>query len=340
MGANVHWALVGASTIAEEWMINAIRAQPDGTIKAIVSGDLARARKFAEKHSIPQASADLNEVLADPDIDAVYISSTNDKHLPQVLAAAAAGKHILCEKPLALTTDDAWQMIEACQSHNVVLATNHHLRCAATHRRMRDLIRTGAIGTPLFARVFHAVSLPPHLRGWRIERPEAGGGVVLDISVHDVDTLRFLLDAEPVEVSAMTTSGDLGKKAGLADGVMGIIRFDNGVLAQIHDAFTVPFAPTGLEVHGAEGSLVGRDVMTQRPVGELTLRTSRGEERIEVSHGDLYVTGVAQFHRAVTANETPAASGRDGYLSLAAARALERSDATHSHVTVQSLNLR
>ncbi|MEX3855836.1 Gfo/Idh/MocA family protein [Paraburkholderia sp. BR10923] len=339
MGTAVQWALVGASTIAEEWMINAIRAQPDGAIKAIVSGDLARARQFADKHAIPQASADLNEVLADPQIDAIYISSTNEKHLPQVLAAAAAGKHVLCEKPLALTTDDARQMIEACGSHQVVLATNHHLRCAATHRRMRDLIRAGAIGTPLFARVFHAVSLPPHLRGWRIERPEAGGGVVLDISVHDVDTLRFLLDAEPVEVGAMTTSGGLGQ-AGLADGVMGILRFDNGVLAQIHDAFTVPFAPTGLEVHGAEGSLIGRDVMTQRPVGEVTLRTARGEERIEVSHGDLYVAGVAQFHRAVTANESPAASGRDGYVSLATARALQASAVSRSHVTVESPDLR
>ncbi|MCG5078322.1 Gfo/Idh/MocA family oxidoreductase [Paraburkholderia sp. RG36] len=335
----VHWALVGASTIAEEWMINAIRAQPDGAIKAIVSGDIGRARKFADKHAIAQASADLDEVLKDPQINAIYISSTNEKHLPQVLAAAAAGKHVLCEKPLALTTDDARKMIEACARHNVVLATNHHLRCAATHRRMRDLIREGAIGTPLFARVFHAVSLPPHLRGWRIERPEAGGGVVLDISVHDVDTLRFLLDAEPVEVSAMTTSGSMGN-AGLADGVMGIIRFDNGVLAQIHDAFTVPFAATGLEVHGSEGSLLGRDVMTQRPIGELTLRTARGEERIEVSHGDLYVTGVAQFHRAVTANESPAASGRDGYLSLATARALEESAEKHRHVSVQSPDLR
>ena len=320
MQTRVRWALIGASTIAEEWMINAIRAQTDGAVEAIVSGDLARAQRFAEKHAIPTASADLKQILQGP-IDAVYISSTNEKHLPQVLEAAAAGKHVLCEKPLSLTTDDARTMIEACAKHNVVLATNHHLRCAATHRRMRELIRAGAIGKPLFARVFHAVSLPPHLRGWRIERPEAGGGVVLDISVHDVDTLRFLLDAEPVEVSAMTSTGGMSK-AGLADGVMGIIRFDNGVLAQIHDAFTVPFANTGLEVHGSEGSLFARDVMTQRPVGEVVLRSARGQEKIEIEHADLYATGVAQFHRAVLHGEKPAASGIDGYRSLAAALAI------------------
>ncbi|NPT60011.1 Gfo/Idh/MocA family protein, partial [Paraburkholderia elongata] len=180
MSTKIKWALIGASTIADEWMVNAIRSQPDAAIDAVVSGGADRAREFAEKHGIPAQSTDLDAVLADPAIDAVYVSSTNEKHLPQVLAAAKAGKHVLCEKPLSLSADEAAQMIEACAAQEVVLGTNHHLRCAATHRKMRELVRAGAVGTPLFVRVFHAVSLPPHLRGWRIERPDAGGGVVLD----------------------------------------------------------------------------------------------------------------------------------------------------------------
>ncbi|MGF6506348.1 Gfo/Idh/MocA family protein [Paraburkholderia sp. 32] len=333
MTSKIRWALIGASTIADEWMVNAIRSQPDGTIEAVVSGSAGRVREFADKHRISKSGTNLDEILADRDIDAVYISSTNEKHLPQVLAAAAAGKHVLCEKPLALSEADASQMIEACAAHQVVLGTNHHLRCAATHRRLRELILSGAVGTPLYVRVFHAVSLPPHLRGWRIERPDAGGGVVLDISVHDADTLRFILDAEPVEVSAMTSSGSIGTQ-GLADGVMGIIRFSNGVLAQIHDAFTVPYAPTGFEVHGTEGSLIARDVMTQRAVGEIELRSAAGFEIIEVVHQDLYVNAVAQFHRAVLLGEDPAATGRDGYRSLVTALALEESASTGAHVAV------
>ena len=76
------------------------------------------------------------------------------------------------------------------------MGTNHHLRNAATHRTLRRLLAEGAIGTPLAARVFHAVYLPPHLQGWRITQPEAGAGVILDITVHDADTLRFVLDDE------------------------------------------------------------------------------------------------------------------------------------------------
>jgi 1,5-anhydro-D-fructose reductase (1,5-anhydro-D-mannitol-forming) len=335
MTERIRWALIGASTIADEWMVNAIRSQPDGEIATVVSGSAERAREFAEKHAIPSHSADLDAVLADPSITAVYISSTNEKHLPQVLAAAKAGKHVLCEKPLALAEEEAAQMIEACASHGVKLGTNHHLRCAATHRKMRELIRAGAIGTPLFVRVFHAVSLPPHLRGWRIERPDAGGGVILDISVHDIDTLRFLLDDEPVEVSAMTSSGTMST-TGLADGVMAIVRFKNGVLAQLHDAFTVPYAPTGLEIHGTEGSLFAKDVMTQRPVGEITLRSAEGTRDIEVEPRDLYCTAVAQFHRSITEGQHPAATGIDGYRSLVAALSLVKSAEAGGHVTVPS----
>ncbi|TCG05780.1 fructose reductase [Paraburkholderia steynii] len=327
MDKRVRWGLIGASTIADEWMIEAIRSQPDGEIATVVSGSVERAREFAQKHNIEAQTADLDSVLADPSITAVYISSTNEKHLPPALAAAKAGKHVLCEKPLALAEEEAAQIIDVCASYNVRLGTNHHLRCAATHRKMRELIRAGTIGTPLFARVFHAVSLPPHLRGWRISRPDAGGGVILDISVHDADTLRFILDAEPVEVCAMTSTGAMGT-GGLADGVMGIIRFSNGVLAQIHDAFTVPYAPTGLEVHGTDGSLIGRDVMTQQPIGELQVRSSRGIEVIDVDHRNLYVTSVAEFHAAILGGGQPAASGNDGYRSLVTALRLEQAAAT------------
>jgi len=127
-----------------------------------------------------------------------------------VLAAAVAGKHVLCEKPLALTLDDAVAMRDACAAAGVVMGTNHHLRNAATHRTMRRLLGEGAIGRPLAARVFHAVSLPADLRTWRVQRPDAGGGVPLDITVHDADALRFLLDDEVVEVGALTASQGLG----------------------------------------------------------------------------------------------------------------------------------
>src|SRR5829696_2877059 len=329
----VRWGLIGASTIGREWMVAAIGAQPDSTVAAVASSSAERARRYAAELGIPTACASVAELLAEPIIDAVYISTTNEWHEPQVLAAVAAGKHVLCEKPLALSLDSAQRMVEASAAAGVVLGTNHHLRNAATHRKIRELIETGAIGRPLAARVFHAVYLPPHLQSWRIDRPDAGGGVILDITVHDADTLRFVLGDEVVEVTAMTASQGMGQ-AGLEDAVMGVMRFGRGTIAQFHDAFTAPHAYTGFEVHGTEGSLYGRDVMTQRPVGTVTIRRGETEEEVLVEHENLYERSVRCFNAAIGGQGQPAASGEDGVRSLAVALAVRASAGTGRTVRV------
>ena len=263
----------------------------------------------------------MDALLADAAVDAVYISTTNELHHAQTLAAAAAGKQVLCEKPLALTLADAREMVDACAAARVVFGTNHHLRNAATHGAIRAAIQAGQIGRPLAARVFHAVHLPEHLQGWRLERADAGGGVILDITVHDADTLRFVLDDEPLDVVAQTQTAGMAQGA-LEDGVMAVIRFRSGLLAQLHDAFTVRYAGTGFEVHGTEGSLIAQEVMTQPPIGEVRLRTEAGEQVLPLERENLYVRAVRRFHRAMRGEDTPAATGEDGVRSLALALAV------------------
>jgi 1,5-anhydro-D-fructose reductase (1,5-anhydro-D-mannitol-forming) len=191
MSDRVRWGLIGASTVAREWMIDAIRAQPDGEVVAVASSSAQRGARFAAETGIAKFYDSVNALLADAAVDAVYISTTNELHHTQTLAAAAAGKHVLCEKPLALTLAHAREMVDACAAAGVVLGSNHHLRNAATHRAMRAAIQAGRIGRPLAARVFHAVHLPEHLQGWRLERAHAGGGVIFDITVHDAYTVRY-----------------------------------------------------------------------------------------------------------------------------------------------------
>jgi 1,5-anhydro-D-fructose reductase (1,5-anhydro-D-mannitol-forming) len=328
------FGLIGASTIAREWMIGAIRSQPGCEVVAVMSSDPTRAARYAAENGIPAHYASLSALLADGRVDAVYVSTTNQLHREQTVAAARAGKHVLCEKPLAVTAFEAREMVAACDKAGVVLATNHHLREAATHRRIRDLVRSGAIGRPHYARVFHAGLLPPHLQGWRLKEPAAGGGAILDLTVHDVDLLRFVLGADPVEVVSLSQQAGLASGS-LEDGAMTVFRFDNGVLAQLHDAFTVPFARTGLEVHGSEGSIVGRDVMTQRPAGEVVLRTKDGERVESLVHEDLYARTVAAFLAAVRGQGKPSATGEDGYRSLLAALATVEAARTGARVAIR-----
>ena len=327
------WGLIGASTIAKEWVIGAIRAT-GGEIVSVMSTNAERGKAYAAEQGIAKSVTTLAEIVDDPDIDAVYISTTNELHRDQALAAAKAGKHILCEKPLAMSLDDARAMVQAARDAGVVMATNHHLRNAATHGAMREAIKAGRIGTPLSARVFHAVYLPPHLQGWRLDRPEAGGGVILDITVHDTDTLRFVLDDDPAEAIAFAQAGGMGK-AGLEDAVMGVLRFRNGVIAQFHDGFTTKFAETGLEVHGTDGSLIGRNVMTQRPAGTVTLRDASGEQELPLDHRNLYETALAAFHSAIKGEGKPSATGEDGVWSLAAGLAVVEAARTGQAVRIE-----
>lgn len=330
MSIPLRWGLVGATTIAREWMAPAIRAT-GGVISGVLSGDAARGAAYAAELALPMSTQSLDTLLAS--CDAVYVATTNQHHYLQVLAAAKAGRHVLCEKPLALNLADARAMVDACAAAGVTMATNHHLRNAATHRAMQAAIAQGRIGRPLFARVFHAVQLPPHLQGWRIKDAASGAGVVMDITVHDADTLRFVLGDEAVSVSAMVQNGGLGTDT-IEDGVMGTIRFGSGLLAQFHDAFTVGYASTGFEVHGSEGSLIARDCMTQAPIGSVMLRSARGEALLGLHHENLYERSVRAFVAATRAEGAPAATGEDGIRSMAIALAALASAATAREVAV------
>lgn len=328
----MRWALIGASTIAAQYMIGAIRAQNGGEILRVVSGSAARGANYAREHGIPKSGTDLDEALADPAVEAVYISTTNEKHLSQAMAAIAAGKHVLCEKPLAMTLADAAVMVVAAEKAGVVFATNHHLRCSGSHRTVRDLITGGRIGKVLSLRIFHAVHLPENLQGWRINSAEAGGGVIPDITVHDADVTRFLLGEDPQTVVAQMTASGMGQ--GVEDSAMSVWSMPSGAMVMSHESFTHPFAGSGFEVHGTEGSIFARGVMTQKPVGEIELVTKAGRENVPYPAHDLYVQGVSEFVAATQGKGKPAATGWDGVKSLAVAFAVREAAATGNRLTV------
>jgi 1,5-anhydro-D-fructose reductase (1,5-anhydro-D-mannitol-forming) len=328
------WGLIGASTVAKEWMIDAINAQADSHVVGVMSQSQERAERYATENNIPNAYHHLNDLLNHPDVDVIYISTTNDRHFDETIASAQAGKHILCEKPLALTVADAKTMKRACEKAGVVMGTNHHLRNATTHRKIRELIADGAVGHVLAGRVFHAVFLPPHLQGWRITQPDAGG-VILDITVHDADTLRFLLNDEVQGVTALSASQGLAK-GNVEDAVMGVMQFAKGAIVQFHDAFTIKHARTGLEIHGTEGSIFGEDIMTQQPIGTLSLRRGDTVETIDsIQHENLYERSVRLFNAAIHGAGEPAATAEDGIRSLAVALAVVESTRTKQHIHVK-----
>ncbi len=332
MNEHIGWALIGASNVARQWIVDAIRVQNDSSIVTVLSSSEERGAKFANENAIPAHVTDIGAILADDRVNAVYISTANQFHHAQTMAAAAAGKHVLCEKPLALRVTDAHDMITACRKAGVVLGINHHLRCNAMHQELRRLLAEGAIGRLNAVRVFHANFLAQALHGWRIN-DAGGGGLILDSTIHDIDTLRFLIGSNPTHVMAMTQSGRLAHD-GVEDGIMVIMRFPGDVLVQIHGSYTVPFSEGGVEFYGSDGVLVGRDCMSQRPAGRLFIRNADGEREIPIHHHNLYHYALATFSGAVRGRGQPAATGEDGLAALAIALAIRESALTGRQIEV------
>jgi 1,5-anhydro-D-fructose reductase (1,5-anhydro-D-mannitol-forming) len=247
------------------------------------------------------------------------VSTTNERHHEETLAAATAGKHVLCEKPLALTLDAAADMVRACHSAGVVLATNHGRRHDGGLRAARDIVHSGRLGTIISARTSNAVELPERLRGWRLTDSNAGAGVVLDLVVHEADTLRFVLDQDPVQVTALTGSQGMASE-GIEDEVMGVLRMESGLLASYACSFITPCGHVGLDVNGTEASLSVQRLSGREPTA--VLRHRSGQENIPLSEAEpLGQATVRDFEAAVHGEGEPTASGEDGLRSLAVALA-------------------
>jgi 1,5-anhydro-D-fructose reductase (1,5-anhydro-D-mannitol-forming) len=313
------WGFIGASNWARTRLVPAVQATDGVRAIAVFSTSAERGHQFAHDTGLPRSYDTLEALLDDPEVDVVYVSTTNDLHASQTIAAAAAGKHVLCEKPLSTTLADARRMQSACDRAGVLLATNHHQRGAATVTKMRQLIEDGAIGDVVAARISFTSSLPVEMRTWRLDRPDAGGGVAFDLTVHDADTLRYLLDDEIVEVSAMSSSGELGQGI-VEDSVMGVMRTGRGLLVCFHDSFVVPHAGNSVEIHGTTGSLIGQGILSADPVGDVWLRRLDELTPIAVEERwPLYENVVARITGAIRGDGQVLTSGEDGIASLAIA---------------------
>lgn len=314
----MRWAFIGASNIASRWMVDAVRSVGDEVI-AVVSGDLDRAKTFADKHYIDHALTDESR-LGDLGVEAVYISTTNEKHEASVLRAAACGFHVLCEKPLATNLASAQRMVNACNAAGVTLGTNFHLRHNQAHQMMRDSVRNGSLGKLVSVRVNHSVFLPRHLQGWRLKDKAAGGGVVLDIAVHNADSVAFILGEYPEQVTALTRNSGMGE--GLEDTAMSLWRFASGVTVFTHQGFATPYGEKGIELLGTKAALKGVSMLDQGSPGTVNLMSDQGDQVTEMQDVNLYGKVLENFHKALRGESTDMADGNAGLNSLATALAI------------------
>ena len=338
--AEITLGLVGASNMAMTWMLPALQAT-GVAVRGLYDDEQHRFSYWADS-GVDGQTTNLDQLLSS-DIDAVYISSRNDQHVAQTVAAAEAGKHVLVEKPMALDPTGAQTMIDAARRHGVVLAVNHHLVASPLHAAARRLVEQGRIGNLVAARVNHAGLLPAHLRGWRMTRAP-GAGVIMDLTVHDASVLNRLFGCSPVEVTAFAAAQATWNDSGATDSAMALLRYpDPGGgpdrLASTHDSFTVAGPRTTMEILGDEGAIVIGDAMTQVTDGSVHLHASSRVEPVEVDTSrSLYATLLEAFVAAIRGDSQPTVTGEDGRAALEVAIAADRAAATGRTVCLHELH--
>ena len=265
----LRWGIAGCGWVARDYVAPAIAASSNGDLVAL--HDISPASLARTAAVVPEALAttDLPRFLQE--VDAVYVASPNHAHRPLVEAAAAAGRAVLCEKPMATTMADARAMVAACERAGATYATAFDQRFHPAHMHLVSLLQGGAVGTVTAIRVAYCCWVGADFGGdnWRIDPARAGGGALMDLAPHGLDLSSFLLGERLVEVAALGQSQV--HDYGVEDGAMVIARSERGVLVQLHVAYNCPetLPRRRLEVLGTAGQLVATDTMGQTPGGTL-----------------------------------------------------------------------
>jgi predicted dehydrogenase len=222
MSEPVRWGVLGVAKIATEKVIPAMQRGKLSRIEAIASRDGSRARAAAEQLGIPKSYGSYEELLADPTIEAIYNPLPNELHTPWTEKALAAGKHVLCEKPIALDAAEARKLIAAREASGKLVAEAFMVRFHPQWRRAREIAQSGAIGEVSAIQTLFAYRLldPGNIRN----RPPGGGGLY-DIGCYAILTARFIFEAEPVRVAA---SLNIDPQFGTDRLVSAIVEFPGG----------------------------------------------------------------------------------------------------------------
>jgi predicted dehydrogenase/aryl-alcohol dehydrogenase-like predicted oxidoreductase len=249
----VGWGIIGAGGIARRFA-SQLPSSATGHLAAVASRDRDRAEKFAAAHGAARAYDSYESLLADPEIQVVYIATPHTLHAPWTIKAAEAGKHVLCEKPLAVNRAEAMAVIEAAATHDVFLMEAYMYRCHPQTRRLIDLISSGAIGAVHHIQASFAFAADP-ATGGRLFDPQLAGGGILDVGGYPVSMARLIastaLGHQSAEVSLVTASGTVGH-AGVDEWAVATVTFSGGITAQLATGIRLA-ADNSLTVYGSTG---------------------------------------------------------------------------------------
>lgn len=297
----LRWGILGTARINRR-LIPAIRSAHRSSLVAVASRDRARAQAYAKEWGIPQGVEGYQRLLDDPAIDAVYIPLPNSQHVEWTLASIDAGKHVLCEKPLALDPADVDRIAASARARKVCVEEALMYRHEPLTAKVLELVHGGAVGA--VRAIVSGFTFAHGAAGDVRLNPGLGGGALWDIGCYPVTYARLLADCDPKMVfgSAHWTP------AGVDEEFMGMLRFPGGTTATIYAGFRAAYR-TWLEVLGSEGALTVPNPFRPGPIETLELERLGTVERLDV-HGspEIFVREVEHFEASVLDGAPPVVS--------------------------------
>jgi predicted dehydrogenase len=288
--------------------IPAFRAHGRAEVVAVASGTPGKAKKTADTLGVPHAFDDWRKLVA-ADLDLVSITTPPSLHHPMALAALAAGKHVLCEKPMAMTTAECDRMIAACRAHHVRLGIAYYRHFYPVILRVKAMLESGDIGQPVFAQVNafeYFDPAPDHPRRWLLDPARAGGGPMMDFGCHRLEVLMHLFGA--VRRTAAVTANVVFDRA-VEDTAAVLLQFEGGPCAAVTVTHAAEERQDTLQVFGTRGSLH----VDELNAGSLRIRTGN-QSRVE-SHppaANIHRPLIDDFVEALLTDREPAVTGEIG----------------------------
>jgi predicted dehydrogenase len=308
----VRFGIVGFGLHAVRRLMPGFALAKNCQVTALSRRNQTAAQEAARRYAIGQVFASTADLCRSPEVDAVLVTTPNSAHLDDVLASLAAGKPVLCEKPMGMSARECRRMVEAARQSNVLLGVAHVFRFEESVGRLRERVATGEIGTPAFARSeFSFMAGPDHGRTWIYDPSIAGGGPIADIGVHSIDSLRYILQDEVVRVSARAISHRQVPEIEVAAALT--LEFSRGTLGTVLCSFIADYR-TPLELIGDSGTLCADDCLNvEKPV---VLELRRGGATVEtetVSNRLAYALQADAFAAAVEGQAEFPVPGEEGW---------------------------
>ncbi len=325
----IKWGVIGCGGIADRRTLPGMMLADNAELVAVMDANMAAAENCKEKYGAKYAFDNIEELLALDEIQAVYIASPVFCHKEQAFATADAGKDILIEKPVGLTSKEAEEIADYCESKGIKLGVGFMMRFHTYHQKMKEVVASGKIGEVVSARAQLTCWYPEMENCWRQEMKLSGGGAMMDMGVHCVDLIRYITGLEVTEAAGLC--GNQVFKYDVEDAGCVICRLENGATAYVDANFNIPDAAAKckIEFYGTKGSIFAQGTISQIEGGDVEILVTddslgydanqdRGEVKpmeLDLELGNMYTKEIEAFGKAVAGEIEIPITAKDAIMS-------------------------